>query len=237
MKRFDALRTADGKRRVMTNELNRTGFVGTTAAVAGADIASDLKKALPVHAPGTSVKPDRPSVPNKLPARHRPGPAPALRRPAENLRRYAGGGTLLVQHANGHEDDRLHARLGGCPAAPLRKALGIRVEECRPLRRDERITLSDGTQGTAWSESLHAEGAETLATCTHGMLAGSPAVTRNAFGSGRGWYLSTRLDDVGHGALVARLLDETGVGPETPGLPRRSRPSPGTPRTAAAGAS
>jgi hypothetical protein len=36
VKRFDTLRTADGKRRVMTNESNRTGFVGTTAAVAGA---------------------------------------------------------------------------------------------------------------------------------------------------------------------------------------------------------
>ncbi|MFI8073419.1 hypothetical protein ACIF85_32145 [Streptomyces sp. NPDC086033] len=32
MKRFDALRTADGKRRVMTNKLNRTGFLGKTAA-------------------------------------------------------------------------------------------------------------------------------------------------------------------------------------------------------------
>ncbi|KUN74472.1 beta-galactosidase [Streptomyces canus] len=139
---------------------------------------------------------------------------------AENLRRYvAGGGTLLVQHASGYVDDRLHARLGGYPAAPLREALGIRVEEYRPLRRDERITLSDGTQGTAWSESLHAEGAETLATYTHGMLADSPAVTRNAFGTGHGWYLSTRLDDAGYGALVARLLGETGVGPETPGLP------------------
>ncbi|MFF0078733.1 beta-galactosidase [Streptomyces canus] len=139
---------------------------------------------------------------------------------AENLRRYvAGGGTLLVQHASGYVDDRLHARLGGYPAAPLREALGIRVEEYRPLRRDERITLSDGTQGTAWSESLHAEGAETLATYTHGMLADSPAVTRNAFGTGHGWYLSTRLDDAGYGALVARLLGETGVGPQTPGLP------------------
>ncbi|MEV7736991.1 beta-galactosidase [Streptomyces sp. NPDC088921] len=139
---------------------------------------------------------------------------------AENLRRYvAGGGTLLVQHASGYVDDRLHARLGGYPAAPLREALGIRVEEYRPLRREERITLSDGTQGTVWSESLHAEGAETLATYTHGMLAGSPALTRNAFGTGHGWYLSTRLDDTGYGALVARLLDETGVSPETPGLP------------------
>jgi beta-galactosidase len=139
---------------------------------------------------------------------------------AENLRRYvAGGGTLLVQYASGYTDERLHARLGGYPAAPLREALGIRVEEYRPLRRSERITLSDGTQGTAWSECLRTEGAETLAAYTHGMLTGSPALTRHRFGTGQGWYLSTHLTDAGYGALVARLLDEAGVGPEMPGLP------------------
>ncbi|MEH0421513.1 beta-galactosidase [Streptomyces sp. B21-083] len=138
---------------------------------------------------------------------------------AENLRHYvAGGGTLLVQHASGYVDDRLHARLGGYPAAPLREALGIRVEEYRPLRRDERIALSDGAQGTTWSESLRTEGAETLATYTQGMLDGSPAVTRHRFGTGQGWYVSTLLDDADHRTLIARLLDEAGVGPEMPGL-------------------
>ncbi|MFI6931657.1 beta-galactosidase [Streptomyces sp. NPDC050287] len=138
----------------------------------------------------------------------------------ENLRRYVtGGGTLLVQHASGYVDERLHARLGGYPAAPLREALGIRVEEYRPLRRGERITLSDGTQGTAWSESLRTEGAETLVAYTHGMLTGSPALTRHRFGTGQGWYLSTHLTDAAYGALVARLLDEAGVSPESPGLP------------------
>ncbi|MFG2555882.1 beta-galactosidase [Streptomyces sp. NPDC048581] len=150
--------------------------------------------------------------------------APALfllsDRVAEKLRRYvADGGTLLVQHASGYTDERLHARLGGYPATPLREALGIRVEEYRPLRHSERITLSDGTQGTAWSESLRTEGAETLAAYTHGMLTGGPALTRHRFGTGHGWYLSTQLDDAGYGALVARLLDEAGVGPEMPGLP------------------
>lgn len=68
----------------MTNEWNRRGFVGTTAAVAeaaaaarllsargtgerqrtGADTASGPKKALPVHAARTSVRPDIASVPN-----------------------------------------------------------------------------------------------------------------------------------------------------------------------------
>ncbi|MGW2815574.1 beta-galactosidase [Streptomyces sp. NPDC001415] len=138
---------------------------------------------------------------------------------AENLRRYVeGGGTLLVQHFSGVVDERLHARLGGYPAPPLRDALGIRVEEHRPLARDEEVVLSDGSTATSWSESLRTEGAEALAAYTHGMLAGSPALTRHDFGSGQGWYLSTRLDDAGYAALVGRLLAEAGVGPELPGL-------------------
>jgi beta-galactosidase len=139
---------------------------------------------------------------------------------AVNLRRYvADGGTLLVQHCNGIVDGRHHAHLGGYPAAPLREALGIRVEEHRPLRQDERITLSDGSCGTAWSESVRTEGAETIAAYTHGMLADAPALTRNRFGTGQGWYLSTQLDDTAFATLVTRLLDEAGVGPELPGLP------------------
>ncbi|MFC9685037.1 beta-galactosidase [Streptomyces sp. NPDC056948] len=110
---------------------------------------------------------------------------------AENLRRYvAGGGRLLVQHAAGFVDDRMHARLGGYPAEPLREALGIRVEEHRPLRTDQRITLSDGSDGTVWSESLRAVGAETLAAYTHGMLADRPALTQHRFGTGQSWYPS-----------------------------------------------
>ncbi|GGS22517.1 beta-galactosidase [Streptomyces aureoverticillatus] len=139
---------------------------------------------------------------------------------AENLRDYvADGGTLFVQHAAGFVDDRMHARLGGYPAEPLREALGIRVEEYRPLRQDERITLSDGSHGTVWSESLRTEGAQTLAAYTHGMLTGGPALTRHRSGTGQGWYLSTRLDDADYADLVGRLLKEAGVEPDVPGLP------------------
>ncbi len=139
---------------------------------------------------------------------------------AENLRRYvAGGGTLLVQYFSGVVDSRAHARLGGYPAAPLREALGILVEEYRPLRHEERIALSDGSQGTVWSESVRAQGAEAVASYTHGMLAGAPAITHHSFGEGHGWYLSTRLDDADYTALVAQLLHSAGVDPVLPGLP------------------
>ncbi|MGW6393230.1 beta-galactosidase [Streptomyces sp. NPDC055103] len=137
---------------------------------------------------------------------------------AENLHGYVeGGGTLLVQYAGGCVDERLHSRLGGYPAAPLREALGVRVEEHRPLRRDEQITLSDGSPAGVWSESLRTEGAEVIASYTHGTQAGGPALTRRGFGAGHGWYLSTRLDDAAYTALIARLLTEAGVAPEVPG--------------------
>ncbi|WP_370128141.1 beta-galactosidase trimerization domain-containing protein [Streptacidiphilus sp. EB103A] len=44
-----------------------------------------------------------------------------------------------------------------------------------------------------WSESLRAEGAETLASYTHGLLAGSPAPTSDRFGAGQGWYPSKKV--------------------------------------------
>ncbi|WP_267132826.1 beta-galactosidase trimerization domain-containing protein [Streptomyces cyaneochromogenes] len=51
------------------------------------------------------------------------------------------------------------------------------------------------------------------------MLTDSPALTRHRFGTGEGWYLSTRLEDADYAALVRRLLDEAGIEPEPPGLP------------------
>ncbi|XVS61559.1 beta-galactosidase [Actinosynnema sp. CA-299493] len=136
---------------------------------------------------------------------------------AANLRRYvADGGTLLLQHFGGVVDERPHARLGGYPAPPLREALGIRVEEPRPLREGERIALSDGAHGAVWSECLRLDGAEAVAAYTGGMLAGRPALTRHAFGAGHGWYLSTVLDTGDYAALVGRLLGEAGVVREWP---------------------
>ncbi|MFI9816364.1 beta-galactosidase [Saccharothrix variisporea] len=154
-------------------------------------------------------------------ARYRLVVAPALfllsHTAAENLRRYVeGGGTLLVQHFAGAVDERPHARLGGYPAPALRDALGVRVEELRPLRRDERITLSDGTSATTWSEVVRLEGAEAVATYTHGMLAGSPALTRHDHGTGHGWYLSTVLAPDDHTALIRRLLTEVGISAQWP---------------------
>lgn len=136
---------------------------------------------------------------------------------AERLRAYvAGGGTLLVQHSAGVVDERHQARLGGYPAEPLRRALGVRVEEYRPLAASASVPLSDGSAGSVWSELLHlaSDGAEAVASYTSGALAGRPAVTRHAYGEGSAWYVSTRLDGPSYAGLLARVLAAASLTPE-----------------------
>ena len=138
---------------------------------------------------------------------------------AAALRRYVeGGGTLLVQYFSGVVDARHQVRTGGHPGA-FRDVLGIRGEEFRPLGAGQAVALSDGGSGRVWSEDLRTEGARAVTTYASGSLSGKPALTRHAFGMGTGWYLSTRLDDDGYAKLIDRLLVESGVTAELPGLP------------------
>ncbi|MFC9333730.1 beta-galactosidase [Arthrobacter sp. NPDC057009] len=120
------------------------------------------------------------------------------------------GATVLVSYFSGIVDERDHVRLGGYPGA-FRELLGIRTEEFHPLLEDYQVALSDGTTGRIWSEHVHAEGAETLATFTGYPLAGVPALTRRTTGSGAAWYLATLPDRDGIENLLDKLLAEAGV--------------------------
>jgi beta-galactosidase len=131
---------------------------------------------------------------------------------AENLARFAGdGGTLVVSFFSGIVDERDHVQLGGYPA-PFRRLLGIVVPEFRPHAEDEtgHVTL-DGERHSCdlWSDWIELEGAEAVAVFADGWLSGQPALTRN----GSAWYLGTRLDAAAMGALVRRLVEESGVAP------------------------
>jgi beta-galactosidase len=120
------------------------------------------------------------------------------------------GATVLVSYFSGIVDERDHIRLGGYPGA-FRELLGIRTEEFHPLLEGGQVTLSDGTTGRIWTEHVHAEGAETLATFTGYPLDGVPALTRRTTGSGAAWYLATLPDREGIERLLDRLLAEAGV--------------------------
>lgn len=123
-----------------------------------------------------------------------------------------GGATALVTYFSGIVDENDHVRLGGYPGA-FRDLLGIRVEEFLPLRKDEGVTLSNGWCADVWTEQLHLAGAESVAAYVDGPAPGVPAVTRHGVGKGSAWYAATRLDRAGCDALVAQLLQASGVRP------------------------
>ncbi|MET8362820.1 beta-galactosidase [Micromonospora sp. NPDC005194] len=132
---------------------------------------------------------------------------------ADALRRFVeAGGTAAVTYFSGIVDPNDHIRLGGYPGA-FRDLLGVRTEEFFPLRDGERVRLDDGSTADVWTEWLHADDAEVLASYTDGPLPGVPALTRRPVGAGAAWYVGTRLDEPATDRLVARLLDEAGVRP------------------------
>ncbi|MGK3954722.1 beta-galactosidase [Arthrobacter sp. R4] len=108
------------------------------------------------------------------------------------------GGRLVASYLSGIVDPDNTIRLGGYPGA-LRDVLGAWSEELHPLAGEgEEVKLSTADGGTAsasyWTEHLHTETAEVLASYASGRLSGSPAVTRNTFGQGTAVYLSARVD-------------------------------------------
>jgi beta-galactosidase len=138
---------------------------------------------------------------------------------AQSLRGFVrGGGHLVVSYLSGLVDDHHHVWLGGYPGA-LREVLGVKVEEFYPLPDGAQVLLSSGERGTAWSELLRSAGSEVIASYADGPLAGLPAVTRNVFGSGTAWYVSTRLEDAAHDRLIAGAASGAGVRPPVDGLP------------------
>ncbi|MET7668564.1 beta-galactosidase [Micromonospora luteifusca] len=123
-----------------------------------------------------------------------------------------GGGTVAVTYFSGIVDSNDHIRLGGYPGA-FRELLGVRTEEFFPLREGEQVRLDDGSAADVWTEWLHPDGAEVLASYTDGPLPGVPALTRHRVGDGAAWYVATRLDEQATDRLVARLVAEAGVRP------------------------
>ncbi|MEL7977013.1 beta-galactosidase [Isoptericola sp. F-RaC21] len=135
----------------------------------------------------------------------------------EWLTRYvADGGHLVVSRFTGVADEHERVVTGGYPGR-LRDLLGIRVDELRPLADDERLRLSDGSVVDQWTERVHLTGADPLATYADGDLAGLPAITRRASGSGTATYLSTRLVQHSLDRFVADLLAAHDVRPVLPG--------------------
>lgn len=124
----------------------------------------------------------------------------------------AQGGHAFVTFFSGIVDEEQAVVTGGYPGL-LRDLLGVRMDEFAPLARGERVGLTSGRSASIWSECGRATTAVVLDAFAEGTAAGSPAITRNAFGSGSAWYVATRLDQPDLDAVVRDALIAAGIAP------------------------
>jgi beta-galactosidase len=135
----------------------------------------------------------------------------------ESLTRYAeAGGVLAVGLFSLVVDENDHAR-GGVALEPVRRLLGVRVDEAWPLQHGATETVhfdeSEVSRVRDWAEWLELEGAAAIAHYASGPLKGLPAVVRNVLGEGVVYYCSACLDPDGFAGLARRLTREAGVAP------------------------
>ncbi|MFF7558413.1 beta-galactosidase [Streptomyces pseudovenezuelae] len=116
------------------------------------------------------------------------------------------GGTVLATFLSGRVDEHDRAFLTDVPG-PLAPLMGIRIDEWDARRADFAQPVPElGTHGRLVFELVQPRGAETVATYGSDFYAGTPAVTRNTYGRGEGWYVATALDQPGVDAVVRRVL-------------------------------
>lgn len=137
------------------------------------------------------------------------------------LSRYAeSGGTLLVTALTGVIDEDTALASGGY-LGPLAATLGVRIEEFAPHPVEESVALVGQVDAETiqWSEVVHADEGLVVSRFSGGVADGGPALTRRKAGNGTAWYLASDLATEGLHAVLERVLHETGIVPEVPGLP------------------
>jgi beta-galactosidase len=117
------------------------------------------------------------------------------------------------------QNDRIHE--GGAPG-PLRDVLGLTVEEFDALPPEVpqgvRFDAAFGVvaAGTEYAAGLLAErvwlsGAKPLAFYTREFYAGNPAVTVNAYGEGKAYWVGARLEPRGLSELLRSICAEKAI--------------------------
>lgn len=105
-----------------------------------------------------------------------------------------------------------------------------RSEAARSEADQPRIVASRAWRADTWFDAIALNGAVALAEYEDLYVAGTPAVTCNAFGDGKAYYIGTRLDETGLSDLLGDICRRRGIAPALPGLPpgveavRRSGP-------------
>ncbi|MBE0698070.1 MAG: beta-galactosidase [Anaerolineaceae bacterium] len=125
---------------------------------------------------------------------------------AERLKQFvAGGGTLVCTYWSGIVDENDLCFLGGWPGNGLREVFGIWDEEIDTVTPADRnqVVMADGNplglsgayEARDYFSLIHAEGARVLAAYAADFYAGRPALTVNAYGKGKAYYMASRNDE------------------------------------------
>ncbi|MFI1095399.1 beta-galactosidase [Streptomyces sp. NPDC020917] len=135
------------------------------------------------------------------------------------------GGSVLATYLSGRVDESDNAFLMDVPG-PLGPLMGIRIDEWDARGADEvnPVRLEAGGEvreagARLVFELVVPQSAETLGAYGADFYAGTPAVTRNAFGAGHGWYVATGLDQAGVDWVVRQVLAAHGISGRVPELP------------------
>jgi beta-galactosidase len=145
------------------------------------------------------------------------------------------GGSVVTTFLSGRVDEDDNAFLMDVPG-PLGPLMGVRVDEwdargpeiVNPVRLrsgDARLDV----ESRLLFELVIPQGAEVVGTYRADFYAGTPAVTRNTFGAGHGWYVATGLDQAGVSWVIRQVLDRhdlSGPYPEVPDLETAVRVTP-----------
>lgn len=132
-----------------------------------------------------------------------------------------GGGTIAVTYWSGIVNEHDLCYLTGFPG-PLRKTLGIWAEEIEGLHDHDRngIVLQAGNplgmEGAfdvhELCELIHSEGADVLAVYRDDFYAGRPALTVNALGDGKAYFLAARVSEPSfYDSFYGKLVADAGV--------------------------
>jgi beta-galactosidase len=132
----------------------------------------------------------------------------------------ARGGSIVATFLSGRVDEDDNAFLMDVPG-PLGPLMGIRIDEWDAWEAEVTNPVLLGTGSTQCEvdsrlvfELVIPCGAEVIGTYQADFYAGTPAVTRNAFGAGHGWYVAAGLDQRGVSWVMRQVLESLDlVGP------------------------
>lgn len=125
----------------------------------------------------------------------------------------AGGGTLIITNRSGVKNMNNICVMQPLPGL-LSEAAGVQVDEYDPIGLEAHVIVDQ--QGNTyecsqWCDLLTPTTAKTIAWYGDDYYRGIPAVTVNAYGSGKVYYLGTHVEERYGSELLGKLAEEHGI--------------------------